>query len=104
MAYRAILAVLAVFLLQSDALAQSVGTDKCQCLCLTGQDEAGNGGRMAFLIHESADSAICPIFNDRTCEINDPDTGEKHYGISDLCEPLSNERYDALKSSQDKQR
>jgi hypothetical protein len=53
---------------------------------------------MSVLIYESAEPSICPIFNDRSCEISDPDTGEIHYGQTDLCEPLSDERYRQIKS------
>jgi hypothetical protein len=98
MDYRTPLAVAVLLSLCGSAAAQPEGTDKCQCLCQTGQDADGNGGRMSFLIYESAESSICPIFNDRSCEIRDPDTGEKHYGLTDLCEPLSDEQYRKIKS------
>lgn len=99
MVFRMLSAVVVVMLFQGPAASQPVGTDRCQCLCRTGQDEDGNGGRMAFLIYENADFSICPIFNDRSCEIMDPDTGESHYGMTDLCEPLSDRRYESLKGS-----
>lgn len=98
MGYRIPLAVAVSLSLCGPATAQPEGTQRCQCLCQSGQDPDGNGGRAAFLIHDNADPSICPIFNDRNCEINDPSTGEKHYGTTDLCEPLSEQRYREIKS------
>ena len=98
MRYQMLLIVAASLILPGSAVAQPEGTDKCQCLCMSGQDADGNGGRMSFLVYESAEPSICPIFNGRSCEINDPDTGDKHYGDTDLCEPLSEERYRQIKS------
>ena len=93
-----LLALSATLFLFGSATAQSEGTNRCQCQCITGQDADGNGGRMAFLVYESADFSICPIFNDKNCEISDPDTGERHYGSTDMCEPLSEQRYREIKT------
>ena len=96
MIYRMLFSVVVVLLFHGATAAQPVGTDRCQCLCQTGQDADGNGGRLSFLIYENADFTICPIFNDRSCEIMDPDTGESHYGLTDLCEPLGEQRHKEL--------
>jgi hypothetical protein len=98
MRYTRLLMITAFLILPGSAAAQSEGTDKCQCLCRTEQNEYGGGGRMSILIHQSVESSICSIFNDRTCEISDPDTGEKLYGLTEACEPLSDEHYEAIKS------
>lgn len=92
MDYSRPLALVVALALHGSALAQE-GTDRCQCLCMTGENEDGNGGRMSSVVQQSAEFSICPIFNDRSCEIKDDSTGQVHFGTTILCEPLGGTGY-----------
>lgn len=98
MVYRMPMLAVSVSLFVCGVAAAQEGTDRCQCLCMAGQNDDGNGGRVSATVYQSTEFTFCPIYNDRSCEIRDQSTGQTFYGETAVCEPLGASPYQDMKS------
>jgi hypothetical protein len=92
-----LLAVAAFLFLCGSAAAQE-GVDKCQCLCMADQDDDGNGGKTSRQLYLVTEPTICSVFNEKSCEVKNPGTGQVSYGNTVMCEPLGGKKYLEIKS------
>lgn len=78
--------------------ASQEGVDKCQCLCMAEQNDDGNGGKTSRELYLVTDPSICAVFNERSCEVKNPNTGQISYGNTLMCEPLGGQKYRDVKA------